>query len=781
VFINAMSGDYICNEKKINYFLTEFRSAWQKLDRWQRCQRYGRLMEMATTMPERGRQGKGIKMSITFNESEKIFSLSGGDVSYVLHIAPDGRLMNLYWGKRIPDGAIHPTLEDYPGFASFDLPINWQPAELPTLGTGWYGTPAIDVENAEGDDVVDLRYASHIIYPGKRPNEGLPATYVERDSEAQSLEIDLKDALTGLTVTLRYSIYESDGAVTRSMRIQNDGARPLVIKGAMSASAHLWGKAYDVIHLKGAWARERSVVRTAVGDAEYRIFSQRGASGHEENPFIALCERHATEHWGNVWAVNFIYSGSFLGVAYVDNADNTRLSIGMNPNVFNWRLLPGEHFQAPEAVMVFSDRGLNGMSHIYHKLYRTRLARGHWRDRERPILINNWEATYFDFDEEKILNLARKAKDLGIELFVLDDGWFGERNSDNCSLGDWVENQKKLPNGLSGLSEKIHALDMMFGIWVEPEMISPNSALYRAHPDWCLHVRGRQRTEERNQLILDLSRAEVQDYVIEAISRVLREGQVDYVKWDMNRNMTEYFSPALEPDRQMEAQHRYMLGLYRVLDAIVTAFPRVLFESCSGGGGRFDGGMLYYMPQTWTSDNTDAVARLSIQYGTSMVYPASAMGAHVSAVPNHQCKRTTSLQMRGDVALSGNFGFELDLTKVADGDLEIIRGMVEKVKRLRSLTRTGRFSRLISPDGNRYAAWQFVSEDGNTAMLCAFSILTVANMPPVRVKMVDLDPTACYQADDGRRYSGALLMNMGLSVFLGGDFMSRVVTFSRLP
>lgn len=723
---------------------------------------------------------KVIAMSIAFNESEKIFSLSGGDVSYILHITPDGRLMNLYWGKRIPDGAIHPTLEDYPGFISFDLPINWQPSELPALGTGWYGTPAIDVENAEGNNVVDLRYASHRIYAGKHPLEGLPATYVESKDEAQSLEIDLKDALTGLSVTLQYSIFEANGAIARSIRIQNEGSNPLIVRGAMSASAHLWGKEYDVIHLKGAWARERGVVRTAVGDGEYRIFSQRGASGHEENPFLALCDRHATEHFGSVWAVNFIYSGSFLGVAHVDNADNTRLSIGMNPNVFSWRLQPGERLQIPEAVMVFSDRGLNGMSHIFHNLYRTRLARGHWRDRDRPILINNWEATYFDFDEEKILTLARKARELGIELFVLDDGWFGVRNSDNCSLGDWIVNREKLPNGLAGLSEKIHALDMLFGIWVEPEMISPDSDLYRAHPDWCLHVRGRNRTEERNQLILDLSRVEVQDYLIDAISRVLKEGQVDYVKWDMNRNMTEYFSAALEPERQMETQHRYMLGLYRVLDAIVTAFPRVLFESCSGGGGRFDGGMLYYMPQTWTSDNTDAVARLGIQYGTSMVYPASAMGAHVSAVPNHQCRRTTSLQMRGDVALSGNFGFELDLTRLPDDDLETIRTLVEKVKRLRPLTRTGRFSRLISPDNSRHAAWQFVSEDNSAAILCVFRILTVANMPPVRVRMVDLDPNATYQADNGRQYSGALLMNMGLSVLLDEDFSSSVITFSRI-
>jgi alpha-galactosidase len=419
------------------------------------------------------------------------------------------------------------------------------------------------------------------------------------------------------------------------------------------------------------------------------------------------------------------------------------------------------------------------MSQLYHRLYRTRLARGTWRDKPRPVLVNNWEATYFNFNEEKIMAIVREAKQLGIELFVLDDGWFGKRDLDNCSLGDWVPDLRKLPNGIAGLSEKVHAEGLMFGIWVEPEMISPDSDLYRAHPDWCLHVDGRTRTLERNQLILDLSRKEVQDYVIDAICNVLRTGNVDYVKWDMNRNMTEYFSMELPPERRMETQHRYMLGLYRVMEEITSAFPQVLFESCSGGGGRFDGGMLYYMPQTWTSDNTDAIARLSIQYGTSFVHPLSAMGAHISAVPNHQVGRTTSLQMRGDVAVCGNFGFELDLAKMTDEERELAAKLVARTKELRGLTQTGEFTRLISPEDGKYAAWQIVSEDGSEALLCVYRILSGAATPPIRVKMAGLEADAEYTDPEGRTFSGAVLEHRGYSVWLRGDFTSRLIRFKK--
>ena len=719
-------------------------------------------------------------MSITYHSQSRTFDLCGGDTSYVLHVDANGTLMNLYWGKRVPDGAVQPHLENYPEGASFDMQANRLPYELAVRGSGWYGTPAVAVRNAQGDDVVVLEYADHRIYAGKKPLKGLPAAYVERDDEADSLEIDLIDPLTHLRVTAVYTIYAQSGVLTRSLRLENASEAALTLTGAMSASVPLYGRNYDLIHLKGAWARERGVVRAPLGQGESRIFSQRGASSHEENPFIALSAPETTEHSGEVWSMNLVYSGSFLACAFVDNNDNTRLSIGLNPDVFAWQLTPGETFVTPEAVMVYSDQGLNGMSHLYHRLYRTRMVRGAWRDKARPILVNNWEATYFDFNAEKILTIARRAKELGVELFVLDDGWFGKRDIDNCSLGDWVVDRRKLPDGLDALAKQINDLGLKFGLWFEPEMVSPDSDLYRAHPDWCLHVDGRRRTQARNQLILDLSREEVQDYIIEAVSSVLRSAPIEYVKWDMNRNMTEAFSAAQRPERQLETQHRYILGLYRVLEAIVSRFPNILFESCSGGGGRFDAGMLYYMPQTWTSDDTDAVERLFIQYGTSFAYPASAMCAHVSAVPNHQCGRVTTMQMRGDVAMGGNFGFELDLSKLSDEDTQTARRLVERVKSVRELTQKGEFTRLVSPYEGQYAAWQFVAEDKSEALMCVYRILAKPNTPPTRVRMAGLDPAASYADEEGNVLSGAVLMHMGMWVKLPKDFSSKIVHLKKL-
>lgn len=718
-------------------------------------------------------------MSIYFDSEKRTFTLSGGNVSYVLCIDDCNRIMNLYWGYRVPDGSIAPHWAGYPAAASFDPEIGRLPSELPTNGTGWYGTPAVSVLNAHGDDMVLARYVCHEIYAGKRPLEGLPATYVEDDSEADSLVLHLADDLTGLKIALQYAIYNS-GAITRSMQLENGGTQDLTVRDAMAASVPLFRGNYDLIYLHGGWARERSVVRRNVGCAETRVYSERGASGHEKNPFIAVCDAIATEHAGNVWAMNLIYSGSFLASVNVDNAGAPRMSIGMNPRVFSWRLAPGAHFQTPEAVLVHSEKGFNGMSQTFHHLYRTRLVRGAWRDRVRPILINNWEATYFNFDEEKIMTIAERAHELGVEMFVLDDGWFGKRNIDNCSLGDWVVNREKLVHGLEGVSEKIHALGMKFGLWFEPEMVSPDSDLYRAHPDWCLHIPGRARTEERQQLILDLSRKEVQDYIVQAVSDILESTQIDYVKWDMNRNMTEAFSAKQEPSGQFETQHRYMLGLYSVLERIVSRFPEVLFESCSGGGGRFDAGMLYYMPQTWTSDDTDAAQRLGIQYGTSYVYPASAMGAHVSAVPNHQTGRITGMDFRGSVALGGNFGYELDLSKLDEADTETVRKQVEFVKKVRRLTQTGLFTRLISPFEGNVTAWQFVGSNADEALLCVYRTLVTPTELPMRVCTVGLDECAIYEDDAGNRYSGAELNHFGAWIHLDGDFSSRVLHLKKI-
>lgn len=719
-------------------------------------------------------------MSIFYDENQKSFYLGAGKASYVLHVDEDGRLLNQHWGARVPDGALSPDFSHYPTLASFDPRTNALPWELPTRGSGWYGEPAVAATNAKGDDMVQLTYVSHAIYMGKNRLPGLPATFARREGDAETLEIELMDRLTGLRVTAVYGVFERTGAITRSLRLKNESGEDMQINGVLSASAPVHGSGYDVIHLKGAWARERHVMRQTQGEGEYRIFSQRGASGHEANPFLALCEKSATEFSGEVWAVSLVYSGSFEALSYVNNTENSRLSIGLNPDVFTWKLEPGETFVSPEAAMVYSPDGLNGMSHAFYRLYSENLMRSKWFERDRPILINNWEATYFNFNEEKILQIARRAKELGVEMLVLDDGWFGKRNTDNCSLGDWVVNPEKLPGGLNGLSDRLHDLGLKFGLWFEPEMISPDSDLYRAHPDWCLHVDGRARVEMRNQLILDLSRKEVQDYIIESVSAVLESARIEYVKWDMNRNMTEPFSGAQTPERQKETQHRYMLGLYRVLEEITARFPEILFESCSGGGGRFDPGMLYYMPQTWTSDDSDAAERMFIQYGTSFVYPPCAMGAHVSAVPNHQTGRTTAMQTRGDVALGGNFGFELDLSQLSDADAETVRRLIEREKQVRTLVRTGEFTRLLSPFDHPYAAWQFRARDNSEALICAYRLMTRPATPHLLLRASGLDESAVYMDDDGNTCSGAALTRYGLWLHLPGDFTSKVIHLRRI-
>ncbi len=719
-------------------------------------------------------------MSIFYDENQKSFYLGAGKASYVLHVDEDGRLLNQHWGARVPDGAIQPDLSHYPTLASFDPRTNALPWELPTRGSGWYGEPAVAATNAKGDDMVQLTYVSHAIYMGKNRLPGLPATFARREGDAETLEIELMDRLTGLRVTAVYGVFERTGAITRSLRLKNESGEDMQINGVLSASAPVHGSGYDVIHLKGAWARERHVMRQTQGEGEYRIFSQRGASGHEANPFLALCEKSATEFSGEVWAVSLVYSGSFEALSYVNNTENSRLSIGMNPDVFTWKLEPGETFVSPEAAMVYSPDGLNGMSHAFHRLYSENLMRSKWFERDRPILINNWEATYFNFNEEKILQIARRAKELGVEMLVLDDGWFGKRNTDNCSLGDWVVNPEKLPGGLNGLSDRLHDLGLKFGLWFEPEMISPDSDLYRAHPDWCLHLDGRARVEMRNQLILDLSRKEVQDYIIESVSAVLESARIEYVKGALNRTLTEPFSGAQTPVRQKETQHRYMLGLYRVLEEITARFPEILFESCSGGGGRFDPGMLYYMPQTWTSDDSDAAERMFIQYGTSFVYPPCAMGAHVSAVPNHQTGRTTAMQTRGDVALGGNFGFELDLSQLSDADAETVRRLIEREKQVRTLVRTGEFTRLLSPFDHPYAAWQFRARDNSEALICAYRLMTRPATPHLLLRASGLDESAVYMDDDGNTCSGAALTRYGLWLHLPGDFTSKVIHLRRI-
>lgn len=724
---------------------------------------------------------------IHYNESNRIFHLQSKDTSYVIQIVGAGYPAHLYWGRKIR-GLQPEKLLELRGRSSFcpttdksrpELSLDTLPQEYPGYGSSDFRSPAYETALADGTTVAELLYDSHAIIQGKPALPGLPSVYAESDEEAQTLELTLKDSYSGLTVVLSYTVFRDHNAITRSARIVNNGSSPLRLNRALSMSLDLVHDRYSMLQLSGAWARERYVHTRKLVPGMQTVESRRGSSSHNQNPFFALLEEGATEDFGDVYGVNLVYSGSFLAGVEVDQFHTSRVFIGINPFDFSWLLEPGESFQTPEAVLVHSPDGLGGMSRTFHDLYRTRLTRGAYRDRERPILINNWEATYFNFNAEKIEAIAAAGKELGIELFVLDDGWFGKRNDDTTSLGDWKVDLNKLPDGLDDLAKRVNKLGMQFGLWFEPEMVSEESELYRAHPDWCLHVPGRRRTVARNQLILDLSRTDVQDYIVNAVTSVLASAPIAYVKWDMNRNMSEIGSALLPPERQRETAHRYMLGLYSVMDRVTSAFPDVLFESCSGGGGRFDPGILYYMPQTWTSDNTDAVSRLQIQYGTSIVYPISSMGSHVSAVPNHQVHRITPLETRGNVALSGNFGYELDLTKFTEGEKELVKKQVALYKEIRHLVQFGDFYRLLSPFEGNETAWMFVSKDRGEAFVMYARVLQEPNEPLGRFRLRGLDPERDYELDrDGLVYSGDELMYAGLQApKLRGDFQSAVFHF----
>lgn len=708
-------------------------------------------------------------MAITYQVSDRSFHLQSKNSSYILQVTKEDHLLHLYWGKKLPSFTAAHLLKFFPA-PSFtpgdtDFSLDTAPQEYPTYGHHDLRHPALQLKNAGGDTICDLRYQSYRIFDGKPELEGLPATYTDLPEQAQTLEILLKDSVSNIEVALLYTVFAELDGIARSAKIVNHGSSAATMDKVMSMSVDFAGHDFDFLHLHGAWARERGVERRPLFAGTQSVDSARGASSHAQNPFIALLSGNATETCGEVYGFSLVYSGNFLAEAAVEQYGSTRVSLGVNPFDFSWRLNPGEAFQTPEALLVYSDNGLGGMSRTYHKLLRKHLVRGKFRDMPRPILINNWEATYFDFNAEKLKTLAEAAAKVGIELFVLDDGWFGKRDADNCSLGDWVVDQQKLPDGLGGLAADINGKGLKFGLWVEPEMVSPDSELYRSHPDWCLHVKDRERTEARRQLILDYSREEVCDAVEQMLTRVFSSANIQYVKWDMNRNMTEIGSAALPPDRQRETAHRYILGLYRMLERLTQKFPNILFESCSGGGGRFDPGMLYYMPQTWTSDDSDAIERLKIQYGTSMVYPAISMGAHVSAVPNHQVQRVTPLKTRGDVAMSGNLGYELDLTKLPEAELAEISRQVEAYKKLRETVQFGDLYRLESPFSSGGAAWMYRSEDRRRVFVMKATVLAAANQANSRLKLQGLEDSAIYRCMETKeRYSGAELMYAGLIV-----------------
>ena len=721
--------------------------------------------------------------SIIYNQDNNTFILNSNNTSYILKVLDSGHLAHLYWGRRLRSTNLDYVIRsrNWGSFlANTDNKENFMleaiPQEYPGYGATDLRSPAVELQFSDGTSATDFRYVSHKIYEGKNKLEGLPATYTENDEEATTLEIVLKDTLKPVEIVLTYSIFKDFDAITRNVKVRNMGQEDIKILRVLSASVDFNDDNFDMIQLSGSWARERHFVRQPLRSGSQSIESRRGSSSHAQNPFMALARKDTTETKGDIYGFSFVYSGNFLANVEVDMFYNSRAQIGINPFDFSWLLKENEEFQSPEAVLVYSPNGVTGMSHIYHNLYGKRLARGEHRDKVRPILINNWEATYFDFNETSIKNIAKEASNLGMELFVLDDGWFGKRNNDDCSLGDWFVNEDKIKGGLGKLSKEINDMGLQFGLWFEPEMVCPVSELYEKHPDWCIHIPGRTRSEARMQLILDLSRDDVCDYIIETLSKVLSSASISYVKWDMNRNMTEIGSAKLPPERQRELPHRYMLGLYRIMEELTTAFPHILFESCSGGGGRFDPGMLYYMPQTWTSDNTDAIERLKIQYGTSLVYPNVSMGCHVSAIPNHQVHRMTPLNTRGVVAMSGNFGYELDITKLSDEEKEMIKEQIKNYKEIRETIQFGDYYRLSSPFESNDVAWMFVSKDKKEVVVSFVRQRALPHPKFESLKLVGLEEDASYEiVGEDAVFFGDELMYVGLNVpELVGDYAAKM-------
>ena len=722
-------------------------------------------------------------MSIRYNDSTKTFNLSTKKTSYLIKVLDTNHIVHLYWGKKIKSDNLDYTLRSR-NWGSFltntdnidNFMLEATPQEYPGYGSTDLRTPAIELIFNDGTTATDFRYKSHKIYYGKNNLDGLPSTYIENEKEAQTLEITMIDKLNDIEIILHYTVFEDFEAVTRSVKIRNNSNKSVRINRILSANVDFKDSDFELIQLSGAWARERHIVRTKLRSGSQSIESRRGSSSHAQNPFISLVRKETTENYGDAYGFSLVYSGNFLANVEVDMYDNARCQIGINPFNFSWLLNQNEEFVSPEAVLVYCDKGLTGMTHIYQQFYGKRLCRGKYRDRLRPILINNWEATYFDFDEIKIKEIAKEAKNLGIELFVLDDGWFGKRNDDNSSLGDWFVNEDKIKGGLNKLATDINNMGLKFGLWFEPEMISPVSELYEKNPDWCIHIKGRLRSEARRQLILDLSREDVCNYIIERISNILSSAPISYVKWDMNRNMSEIGSSKLESSRQREVAHRYILGLYKILDVITSKFPDVLFESCSGGGGRFDPGMLYYMPQTWTSDNTDAIERLKIQFGTSLVYPSASIGCHVSAVPNHQVNRITPIETRGVVAMSGNFGYELDITKLTSEEKEMIKEQVNIYKQIRNTVQFGKFYRLLSPFEGNETAWMFISDDKKEIIVSFVRTLSIPNCKLKSLKLVGVDENAKYEIqDENIIVFGDELINIGLNIpEMTGDYVSKM-------
>jgi len=704
-------------------------------------------------------------MSIRYDSASATFKLDTVSCSYLIRVHETGRLLQLYYGSPIPDATV-PGRDQRRGNASFSpndprgsFVPDAAPMEYGCNGAGDFRISALSVRNANGDSTTDLRYRSYTIRQGKEKIPGLPASYVNTPDEADTLEIHMEDPATGVEATLYYSVFQDLGVITRYVRITNHGQAPCRLERALSLCVDLPSMNYDLITLYGRHVRERNFCRRPLARGIQGIESKRGSSSHTQNPFAALVSRGADEDHGQCYGFNLVYSSNFTAMAECDFNATTRFVMGICPTDFSWKLDPGVSFHTPEAVLVYTDKGLGEMSRMFHRFYNRNLVRGPWKTEKRPLLINSWEGALFDFDTEKLVAFAEEAKKLGLEMLVMDDGWFGKRNDDTTSLGDWYVNEQKLNGGLSRLIGEVNARGLKFGIWFEPEMISPDSDLFRAHPDWHIHVKGREAMIGRTQYVLDMSRPEVVENIWQQMYAILSANKIDYVKWDFNRNISDAASAVLEPERQSEFFHRYILGTYELMDRLVTTFPDLLLENCSGGGGRFDPGMLYYSPQIWTSDNTDPVDRVFIQYGTSLCYPASSMGAHVSAA------RRTRFETRGDVALWGTFGYELDPRKMTEEEKNLVLKQVEEYHKYYDLIRHGDLYRLLCPwDDHRFAIWQFVAPDQSQTLVTKVTMDNVWDHFQV-VRLKGLAPEKIYYCPQlDLKCSGALLMNAGINL-----------------
>lgn len=728
---------------------------------------------------------------IFFDEEKRIFHLRNDYISYIMGVEEQSLLAHIYYGKSISGyngGRQYPRLErsfsfNFEGDKKRIYSRDTLLQEISTFGGGDFRIPTLEISGLDGSHQSDFRYESYKIYPGKSKLRDLPATFVEDEKQAETLEICLKDVSREVSLYMYYSIFKDLPVITRSHRLANDGKENIVIHKLSSLSLDFQSDEWEAIHLPGSWGNERNIQRNQLTRGIHTFDSKRGTSSHQENPFVSLVKSDTTEDFGDAYGFALVYSGNHEESIEVDQYQQLRLTIGINSYGFEWNLESGQSFIAPEVVCVYSDKGLNGMSQTFHKVIHNHLTNGRWKKQERPILINNWEATYFDFDTKIIKELIDESKELGIELFVLDDGWFGKRNSDQTSLGDWYVNKEKIHEGIKDLATHARNQGMDFGLWFEPEMISRDSDLFKEHPDWYLHNPQYPAATSRSQFVLNLSLDCVRDYIIEVLSNILSAGDVSYVKWDMNRYLSDVFS-FNEYVHHGEVSHRYVLNLYSIYDYLISSFPDILFEGCSGGGGRFDLGILYYMPQIWTSDNSDGIARLKIQYGTSLVYPISSMGSHVSAVPNHQNGRVTSLETRGNVAMSGILGYELDPRKLSQIDKEKIRCQIAYYKENRRLFQYGKFIRLRSPFDTNDAAWEFLEEDKSKAIVIYTNVLSHAAAKLTILKVKGLTATSLYYCKElNQMFFGDELEHSGFyiePIFNQKDFDSRIFTFTKI-